>query len=34
MEYPSSEDVARNVKEKINSSEYDAENKGCIRDCY
>lgn len=28
MEYPSSEDVARNVKEKINSSEYDAENKG------
>ena len=28
MEYPSSEDVARNVKEKIKSSEYDAENKG------
>lgn len=27
MEYPSSEDVARNVKEKINSSEYDAENR-------
>ncbi|WP_033154919.1 helicase HerA domain-containing protein [Pseudobutyrivibrio ruminis] len=29
--YPSFEDVARNVKEKIDSSEYDAENKGAYK---
>ncbi len=29
--YPSFEDVARNVKEKIDNSEYDAENKGAYK---